>query len=98
MQQWLDDRVLQILPTIWTELILTMDDPQHVVHEAVYCLRGRNDHMLRTDRWALIRYGSSDLELYDMHAEPHQFTNLATDPQHQKTLTDLADEDWDSRD
>lgn len=66
-----------------------LDDPRQVVHESVYCLRGRNDHLLRTDRWALIRYGSGDVELYDMQSDPHQFTNLAADPQHQPMLTQL---------
>ena len=58
-------------------LVAAMDDPSHVVHDAVYCLRGRNDHLLRTDKWAYVRYGNGDVELYDMHSDPHQFTNLA---------------------
>jgi iduronate 2-sulfatase len=72
-------------------LATVLDDPQHVVHEAVYCLRGRNDHLLRTDGWALIRYGKGDMEMYDMQADSLQFTNLATDPRHKKTLTGLLD-------
>jgi iduronate 2-sulfatase len=67
----------------------SLDDPQHVVHDSVDCLRGRNDHLLRTDRWALIRYGKGDIELYDMQADPHQFTNLAADPKHKKDVADL---------
>jgi len=70
-------------------LVAAMDDPQHVVHESVYCLRGRNDHLLRTDRWALIRYGNGSKELYDMRTDPYQFKNLATDPAHKTTLTEL---------
>ena len=67
----------------------SLDDPRHVVHDAVYCLRGRNDHLLRTDRWALIRYGKGDIELYDMQADPHQFANLAADPKHKMDVADL---------
>ena len=70
-------------------LVKAMDGPQHVVHQAVYCLRGRNDHLLRTNRWALIRYGDGSKELYDMQADPHQFKNLATDPNHKHTLIEL---------
>jgi iduronate 2-sulfatase len=70
-------------------LVKAMDDPRHVVHESVYCLRGRNDHLLRTDRWALIRYGNGSKELYDMRTDPRQFKNLAADPAHKTTLTEL---------
>ncbi len=70
-------------------LVKAMDDPKHVVHEAVYCLRGRNDHLLRTDRWAMIRYGDGSTELYDMQADPRQFVNLAMDPDHKTTLSEL---------
>ena len=70
-------------------LVKALDDPQYVVHDAVYCLRGRNDHLLRTDRWALIRYGKGGVELYDMLEDPSQFTNLASHPEHTKTLAKL---------
>lgn len=70
-------------------LVKVLDAPAHRVHEEVYCLRGRNDHLLRTDRWALIRYGRGGVELYDMQADPHQFTNLAGAPRHRQTLSGL---------
>lgn len=64
-------------------------NPQTNVHDEVYTLRNRNDHLLRTDRWALMRYGNGDLELYDMQNDPQQFTNLASDSKHQETLQTL---------
>ena len=70
-------------------LVAAMDDPELVVHDSVYCLRRRNDHLLRTDRWALIRYADGGKELYDMSADPRQFTNLAGDAQYAETLTEL---------
>ena len=72
-------------------LVPALDDPDAVVHESVYCLRSRSDHLLRTDRWALIQYkdGSAGVELYDMHRDPGQLTNLATDPGYAGTLTEL---------
>ncbi|QDU98361.1 sulfatase [Lignipirellula cremea] len=63
---------------------------QTQVHESVYCLRGQGDHLLRTERWALLQYsGKGGTELYDMDADPLQFTNLAKDPAHQETLRQL---------
>ena len=61
-----------------------LDDPSAKVHDAVYTLRGKNDHLLRTQRWAYIEYdgGKRGTELYDMDADPQQITNLAKDPQH----------------
>ena len=73
-------------------LLKSLDDPQHVVHDAVYCLRGRNDHLLRTDRWALIQYGKGGVELYDMQKDPQQFTNLADETAYQATLQGLQAE------
>ncbi|MBI1372443.1 MAG: sulfatase-like hydrolase/transferase [Phycisphaera sp.] len=74
-------------------LASVVNDPDHApaVHESVYTLRNDADHMLRTDRWALIVYndGKSGVELYDMEKDPHQFTNLAEDPQHKQVLDDM---------
>ncbi len=53
-----------------------LEDPTAQLREAAYCLR-RSDHLLRTDRHAYIRYAGGAEELYDMHADPQQFTNLA---------------------
>ncbi|WDI43958.1 sulfatase [Bremerella sp. P1] len=70
-------------------LASTWSDPQAMIHDEVYTLRNRNDHLLRTDRWALIRYGNDSVELYDMQNDPQQFHNLAQDPQHAAALAEL---------
>ncbi|PQO28712.1 sulfatase [Blastopirellula marina] len=70
-------------------LIPAIQDPDQVIHEEVYTLRGSGDHLLRTDRWALIRYANKSVELYDMQDDPHQFTNLADDPEQGATLKRL---------
>jgi len=66
-----------------------LDHPEHRAHDEVYCLRGKNDHLLRTRRWALIRYGKGGVELYDMESDPQQITNLATQPKHRNKLDEL---------
>jgi len=70
------------LTSVWS-------DPQATIHDEVYTLRKRDDHLLRTDRWAFILYGNGSLELYDMQNDPHQFDNLAADQQHADTVADL---------
>ena len=52
----------------------------------------RNGFCLRTDRWAYMEYASTDKTtkrqrtigtmLYDMQADPKQFTNLSGKPKH----------------
>lgn len=71
-------------------LVKVLESPNQEVHESVYCLRRRDDHLLRTDRWAFIQYGNGGTELYDMQQDPHQFHNLAQDPEYQDTLNDLS--------
>lgn len=70
----------------------SLTNPKANVHKSVYCLRGRNDHLFRTEQYALIRYANGDAELYNMEIDPHQFTNLAGDPKHKATLDKLQSE------
>lgn len=57
-------------------LVPVLDDANATVKDAAYCLRSKG-HMLRTDRWAYIRYPDGSEELYDMKNDPKQFRNLA---------------------
>lgn len=48
------------------------------------------NHAIRTERWRLIRYANGDEELYDHDADPHEWTNLASDPKFASVKSDLA--------
>ncbi len=60
------------------------DHPSHVVREAAFSVApSTKGFLLRDDRWAYIQYGedaAQGIELYDIAADPKQYTNLALKP------------------
>lgn len=51
---------------------------------------GPNNHGIRTEQWRYIRYADDSQELYDMIADPEEWTNIAADPRHAETIRELA--------
>ncbi len=49
-----------------------------------------NNHCVVRDHWRYIRYREGTEELYDMHNDPPEFTNLASDPQYGAIKFSLA--------
>lgn len=50
---------------------------------------GRGNHALRSNRWRYIRYADGSEELYDHDADPNEWTNLASQPQHVAVCKEL---------
>jgi len=67
-----------------------LDDSNSTVRTAAFSVAPmRNGFLLREDEWAYIQYGENGgkgIELYNIKRDPHQYTNLAQNPAHRKTL------------
>ncbi|NNJ27683.1 sulfatase [Alienimonas chondri] len=67
-----------------------LDDPHAEVRERAFCVAPmRRGFLLRDDRFAFIQYdedAGGGLELFDMHADPQQFHNLADRPAFAETV------------
>lgn len=70
-------------------LVPVLRNPAAVVNDAALSYVQGGHHALRTDRWAFMRYTDGSEELYDMDADPGQFTNLAKQPAPAATLAKL---------
>jgi len=51
---------------------------------------GRGNHTVRDARWRYIRYRNGDEELYDHTDDPHEWCNLAADPELRLVMDRLA--------
>ncbi len=49
-------------------------------------------YSLRSRHWRYIRYGNGNEELYHAAEDPHEWTNLAGDPKHTKTLNSFREQ------
>ena len=61
-------------------LVPILRDPQATVRDAALSIGNREGGGLRSARWHYMSYGRNGEELYDMIADPHQYTNLVNDP------------------
>jgi iduronate 2-sulfatase len=70
-----------------------LDDPSATVRNTALCVSPRtNGYLLREEKWAYIQYeedASKGIELYDMVADPKQYTNLAAKPEHAAKVTEF---------
>ena len=65
-------------------------DPAAEWIEPALTTHGLHNHAVRTDSWRYIRYADGGEELYDHDADPYEWTNLATRPEHTDLKRELA--------
>ena len=61
-------------------------DPQAKVRDTALSIHPRAGGGLRSADWHYMKYGDQGEELYDMANDPHQYTNLVSDPQYADLL------------
>ena len=64
-------------------------DPKAAWDRPAITTYGRNNHAVRTEGWRYIRYADGGEELYDETNDPYEWTNLATQSQHEKQKSQL---------
>lgn len=75
------------------DLAPLLDDPRASVRDCAFSVdprnKGNHGFLLREPGWAYIQYAedaSQGIELYDMHADPGQYHNLANEVEHRATV------------
>jgi arylsulfatase A-like enzyme len=71
-------------------LVPLLEDPTSPRATPAITTHGRANHAVRTEQWRYIRYADGSEELYDHEADPHEWTNLASDPRREELKRDLA--------
>ena len=72
-------------------LVPVLKDQRAKVRQAALTV-GRSGYALRSERWAYARYHSGGEHLYDMEADPKQFTNLAESVDHRQIMAGLREQ------
>lgn len=71
-------------------LVPLLRDPAAAWDRPALTTHGRNNHAVRSDQYRYIRYADGTEELYDMDADPKEWTNLAGKPDLAKVKDELA--------
>ncbi len=72
-----------------------LDNADKRVRDAAFSVAPmRKGFLLREDRWSYIQYtedASKGIELFDCHADPQQYTNLAADPKYAEVVEEFKE-------
>ncbi len=71
-------------------LVPQLKDPAAAREWPAVTTHNHDNHSVRTERWRYIRYADNSEELYDMQADPNEWTNLAKRSEHEGVKRELA--------
>jgi arylsulfatase A-like enzyme len=71
-------------------LVSLLKDPNAEWHHPSVTTWQKGNHAVRTERWRYIRYNTGEEELYDHESDPHEWHNLAAQPNHADIKRELA--------
>jgi arylsulfatase A-like enzyme len=67
-----------------------LNDPSLPWDHPVLTTHHPGNHAVRSERWRYISYANGDEELYDHRHDPHEFRNLADDPEFRAVIERLS--------
>lgn len=70
-------------------LVPLLMKPEKATGRAVVTAFDPGNHSLSTRDWRYLRYDTGEEELYDIQTDPHEWHNLAADPEHLTKLGEL---------
>jgi iduronate 2-sulfatase len=76
-----------------TSLLPLLKDPSRPWNKPAFCQvnRGRNiGRSIHTEKWTYVEWPDGVAQLYDYTNDPKQLKNLANNPAHKKTMTELS--------
>jgi arylsulfatase A-like enzyme len=71
-------------------LVPLLKDPTRDWPRPALMTFGALNHAVRSERWRYISYKTGDEELYDHDNDPHEWVNLASDPEYQDIKDELG--------
>ncbi|MEX2026938.1 MAG: sulfatase, partial [Pirellulaceae bacterium] len=69
-------------------LVPQLKDPAAKRERPAITSHNQGNHGVRSERWRYIHYADGSEELYDMRADPHEWTNLAGKPEYASVIAE----------
>ncbi len=72
-----------------TSVVPLLESPDMNWETASVTTHGKDKHAVRLRNWRYIQYDDGTTELYNLEEDPEEWTNLASDPEHEDIISEL---------